>query len=75
MDTQQPKFNSWPLQPTKKDLDWAVFMYLFIIGVVLGTILLGKIMTVCVERNSTEGSTPAMVAAGAQASRSASSMV
>lgn len=59
MDTR-PKFNSWPFQPTKKDLDWAVFMYLFIFGVICGTIILGRIMTACMDRNSKEVSRPAL---------------
>lgn len=54
----QPTFNSFPLQLTKKDLDWAVFMYLFILGVVFGTIFLGRIMTACVERNNNERPAP-----------------
>lgn len=48
----QTQFNSFPLQPTAMDLDWAVFMYIFIFGVAIGSALLYRIVTCCVERGS-----------------------
>ncbi|KAG6363717.1 hypothetical protein INS49_008820 [Diaporthe citri] len=35
----------FPFQHTKMDLDWAVFMYIFVFCVFVGTILLGRIIT------------------------------
>lgn len=50
----QVQFNSFPLQLTKADLDWAVFMYIFIFGVIIGSALLYRIVSCCVERGSRE---------------------
>lgn len=46
-----PKFD-FPLQKTKADLDWAVFMYIFIAGTVVGSVFLYRIVSCCVERGS-----------------------
>lgn len=43
MDATQIQFNSFPFQKTKHDLDWAVFMYLFIFGVMFGSALLYRL--------------------------------
>lgn len=49
----------FPFQHTKMDLDWAVFMYIFVFCVFVGTILLGRIITCCTERAKDPG--PLMV--------------
>lgn len=51
MATATP-INPWPLQKTKAELDWAVFMYIFIFGTVVGSILLYRIFSCCMERSS-----------------------
>lgn len=42
----------FPFQHTKMDLDWAVFMYIFVFCVFVGTVLLGRIITCCTERSN-----------------------
>lgn len=45
-------FNPFPFQKTKRDLDWAVFMYIFIFGTVVGSALLYRIFDYCMDRTS-----------------------
>lgn len=53
MDAQtQMQFNSFPFQKTLAELDWAVFMYIFIVGTVIGSVLLYRIVSCCVEGRS-----------------------
>lgn len=44
--------NNFPFQKTKLDLDWAVFMYMFILSATIGSIFLYRIFVCCVERSS-----------------------
>lgn len=44
--------NPFPFQKTKADLDWAVFMYIFVFASFIGSVLLYRIFTCCVERSS-----------------------
>lgn len=47
-----PTINGFPFQKTKADLDWAVFMYLFIFATVVGSIFLYRIFACCMARSN-----------------------
>lgn len=50
----QIQFNSWPLQPTKVDLDWTAFALIFIFGASIGAVVLYRFVTCCVEHSTDE---------------------
>lgn len=50
--SQQVQFNQFPFQPTKLDLDWAVWAYIFIFSTSIGSAILYRMFACCTERSS-----------------------